>query len=140
MIFDINMDGNFTRKARLVAGSQKTAPPSSITCSSVVYKDSVTIVFILESLNELDTFAHDIGNAYLNAKCREKVWIDVGTDFGTEKGMVMIIARALYGLKSSGSAWRAKLADTLMLLGYKSSKADADIWMKQDFNPNGDLY
>ena len=29
----------------------------------------------------------------------------------------MIIARALYGLKRSGAAWRAKLAETLMLLG-----------------------
>ena len=28
MIFDINMDGKFTRKAILVAGGHKTAPPS----------------------------------------------------------------------------------------------------------------
>ena len=27
-----------------------------------------------------------------------------------------------------------------MLLGYKSSEADADIWMKRDFKPNGDPY
>ena len=52
----------------------------------------------------------------------------------------MIIARALYGLKSYGTVGRAKLAENLMLLGYKSSEADADIWMKQDFNPNGDSY
>ena len=61
---------------------------------------------------------------------------EAGTEFGNEKGMVMIIARALYGLKRSGATWRAKLAETLMLLGYKSSEADADVWMKQDFNTN----
>ena len=27
-----------------------------------------------------------------------------------------------------------------MLLGYKSSEADADVWMKRDFNPNGYPY
>ena len=27
-----------------------------------------------------------------------------------------------------------------MLLGYKSSEADADVWMKRDFRPNGDPY
>ena len=52
--------------------------------------------------------------------------------------MVIIIARSLYGLKRSGAAWRAKPAETLMSLGYKSSEADADVWMKRDFNPNGD--
>ena len=41
--------------------------------------------------------------------------------------MVMIISRGLYELKSSGAAWRGKLAETLMSLGYKSSYADADI-------------
>ena len=52
----------------------------------------------------------------------------------------MIIERAIYGLKSSGDAWRSKIAGTLMLLGYKSSEADADVWMKRDFRPNGDPY
>ena len=31
--------------------------------------------------------------------------------------MVMIIARALYGLKRSGTAWRGKLAENIMSLG-----------------------
>ena len=54
--------------------------------------------------------------------------------------MVIIIARALYGFKSSGSAWRGKLAETLMSLGCKSSEADADVWMNWDFKPNGYPY
>ena len=66
--------------------------------------------------------------------------IESGTEFGTENGMVLIIARAIYGLKSSGAAWRSELAETLMSLGYKSSQADADVWMKRDFNTNGYLY
>ena len=52
----------------------------------------------------------------------------------------MIITRALYGLKSSGAAWREKPAETLISLGYKSSNADADVWMKWDFKPNGYPY
>ena len=52
----------------------------------------------------------------------------------------MIIARALYGLKSYCSIWRAKLSDTLMLLGYKPYEADSGVWMKQYFKPNGDPY
>ena len=40
-------------------------------------------------------------------------------------GTIMIIAKeALYGLKSSGAAFRAPLADTLYYLNYKPSKVD----------------
>lgn len=35
-VFDIKMDGNFTRKARLVAGGHMSDEPSSVTYSSVV--------------------------------------------------------------------------------------------------------
>ena len=73
MIFDINMDGNLTRKAILVADGHTTPPTSSITYSSVVSREIVRISFILASLNDLDIFACDIDNAYLNIKCREKL-------------------------------------------------------------------
>ena len=48
------------------------------------------------------------------------------TEFGTERRVVMIIEIAPYGINSSGAAWRAKLAETLISLGYKSSKSDSD--------------
>ena len=69
MIFDIKMDGKFTCKARLVAGGHKAAPPSSITYSSVVTRETVRLAFIISGLNDLDICACDIGNAYLNAPC-----------------------------------------------------------------------
>ena len=67
-------------------------------------RESVRIVFILASLNYLDIFVRDIVNAYFNSKCGGKLWTEAGTEFGTEKGIVMIISRALYVLRSSGAA------------------------------------
>ena len=52
MIFDIKMDGQFTRKDWYVDGGHTTDPPSSITYYSVVSRDSVRIAFILASLND----------------------------------------------------------------------------------------
>ena len=46
----------------------------------------------------------------------------------------------IYVLERSGAAYRVKLAETLILIGYKSSKVDADVWMKWDFNTNGEPY
>ena len=140
MIFDIKMDGKFTRKARLVADGHKTDPPSSITYSSVVSRDSVRIGLTMASLNGLDVFACDIGNAYLNANCRERLWTVAGPEFGSESGSIMIIVRALYGLKSSGAAWRSKLAETLRGMLYFPSESDPDVWLKRDTKPDGMPY
>jgi hypothetical protein len=126
MIFDVKMD--FTRKARFVAGGHMTNPPAAITNSGVVSRDSVRIAFLLAALNDVDLLATDIGNAYLNAPAREKVYTTAGPEFGPElEGRAVLIVRALYGLKSSGAAWRAHLADTLRQLGYKSCLADPDV-------------
>ena len=73
MIFDINMDGRFNRKAILVANSHTKAPPSSVTYSSVVSRDIVGIAFLLAPLNEFYIFAYDIGNSYLNVNRRQKI-------------------------------------------------------------------
>ena len=62
MIFYIKMNGNFTRKLRLVDEGHTTAPLSSITYSSDVSRESVGVEFILMSLIFLDIFACDICN------------------------------------------------------------------------------
>jgi hypothetical protein len=111
MIFEVKMD--FTRKARFVAGGHWTAPPASLTYSSVVARDSVRLCFLIAALNDLELLAADIGNAYLNADTRERVHTTCGPEFGREQGRIAIIRKALYGLKSSGVAWRAHLASTL---------------------------
>ena len=127
MIFDIKMVGRFTCKTRYVASSHTTDPPSAITYYNGVYIDSVRIVFTLAALNDVEIRAAGIGNAYLNAKCRENIWTVAGTEFGSEKGKAMLVFRALYGLKSSGAAWRQMLSQTQRDLGYASSKADPDV-------------
>jgi len=108
-----------------------TDPPSSITYSSVVSRESVRIIFILASFLDLEILSCDIGNAYINAPCREKIWCVAGPEFGPEdEGSVLIIERALYGLKPSDAAWRAMLAQTMRDLGYKSCLADPDVWIR----------
>ena len=46
----------------------------------------------------------------------------------------MIIEPTLYELKSSGAAWRATLAGTMKLLGYRPTKSDLDVYLKE--HPN----
>ena len=139
MIFDVKSD--FSRKARLVAGGHMTDPPSSITYASVVSRESVRLAFLIAALNDLDILAADIGNAYLNAPVREKIYITCGKEFGPFEGRKAKIVRALYGLKSSGAAWRSHLAEVLRdNLGFTSCKADNDVWYRAATKSDGTRY
>ena len=52
----------------------------------------------------------------------------------------MKIARALYGLKSSGAAWRSTLAQTMEALGYRPTQADPDVWIRRATKKDGSDY
>ena len=72
----------------------------------------------------------------------EKIWTTLGDEWGPElAGKKALIVRAIYGLKSSGAAFRAHLADCMQHLGYKPCMADQDLWMKAQTDPrNGHSY
>lgn len=140
LIFDIKLSENFRRKARFVAGGHTTSAPSSITYSSVVSRDSVRIALTIAALNDLKVVSCDIQNAYLTAPCREKIYTIAGPEFGSDEGSIMIVKRALYGLKSSGAAFHSYLAEILYDLGYKPSKGDPDVWLRPAVKPDGHQY
>jgi len=140
MIFDIKMAGEFTRKARLATGGHTTEMPDSSTYSSVVSRESIRVAFLLAALNDLELFAADVGNVYLSVPCREKIWTRARKEFGSNEGCIMIIVRALYGLKTSGVAWRVTFAEKLTERGYKSTKANPDVWIQKSVKPNGFQY
>lgn len=52
-----------------------------------------------------------------------------GAEFGHLQGKVLIVTKALYGLKSSGAAFQVFLVERLDGIGFKSSIADPDVWM-----------
>jgi hypothetical protein len=72
-------------------------------------------------------------------KC-EKVYTTAGLEFRSNAGRPAIIVRALYGLKSSGARWRDHLASILRQEGFKSSLADADVWLRKARKPCGFIY
>jgi Reverse transcriptase (RNA-dependent DNA polymerase) len=108
-VFDIKMD--LTKKARLVARGSMTETTKEETFASVVSRDTVRIFFLLVALNDLELLSCDIQNAYLAAPNKEKVWTSFTDQLGLEyTGKRAIIAKALYGLRSSGRSFRDYLA------------------------------
>ena len=128
MIFDVKIGENFHRKAWLVLGRHTTEAPATLTYSSVISRDSVSIALTVAALNELEVMACDIQNAYLTADCHETIWTRAGLEFGSEASTIMFICKALYGLRSSGAAFCAHLAETLYDIRFVPTRADPDIW------------
>ena len=85
---------------------------------------------LIGEINGLDIMAGDVGNAYLEAYTKEKVYFIAGPEFGELEGCLMIVVKALYGLRTSGARFHDRLADVLRELGFHPCLMDGDLWMK----------
>jgi hypothetical protein len=123
-------------KARLVADGHLTDVPVDSVYSGVVSLKGLRMLLFLAELNALQTWATDIGNAYLEAKTSERVYIIAGPEFGILQGNTLIIYKALYGLRTSGLRWHERFSIVLKSEGFTQCIAEPDIWMRA----NGELY
>ncbi len=94
-------------------------------------RESIRITFTYAALNNLDIFAADIKNAYLQAPSLQKDCIVCGPQFGLENvGKLALIHRAIYGGKSAGKDFRKHLRSCMRHLDFVSCPADPDVWMR----------
>lgn len=100
------------------------------TRATVVKGISVRLLDIVADAQNLDVLVGDIGNAFIQAKTKEKIYTRCGSEFGDRAGCIAIIMRALYGLTTSAERFRTLLADFLRTLGFKPSRFDRDVWMR----------
>jgi hypothetical protein len=103
LVFVVKHDGR--QKSRLCANGNLTEVPLNIVYSGVVSLKSLRTVIFLAELNGLETWATNIGNAYLETETLEKVFTIAGPEFGELEGHTLITFKALYGLRSSGLRW-----------------------------------
>ena len=140
LVFDVKLGENFRRKARYCADGHKTGAPASVTYSTVVSRDSVRILLTVAALNDLDILGADVQNAFLTAPNKEKCWMIAGSEFGPEEGKTFLVVKALYGLKSASFSFRSYMAEKLTSMGFQSSLADPDVWLRAATKGDGEAY
>ena len=140
LIFDVKM--SLERKARWVLDGHLTETPDEIsTYAGVVSRESIRIALTYAALNGLDVWASDIRNAYIQAPSSRKDYIICGPEFGLENvGRVALIRRAVYGGKTAGRDYRNHLRECMDHLGFKSCRADPDVWMREAVKNDGSEY
>ena len=124
-IYDVKYDGR--HRARLVADGHLTDLPTDSVYSGVVSLRGLRMFLFISELNGLIVWATDVGSAYLEAFTNEMVCIIAGPEFGALQGHLLLISRALYGLRSSGARWHDRLSDVLRNKGFTPCIAEPDI-------------
>ena len=125
MVYDVKHDGR--HKSRLVAGGHLTNPSSESVYSGVVSLRGIRLITFLAELIMLELWGADVGNAYLEARTKEKVYIIGGPEFDALEGHTLIIYKALYRLPTSGICWHQRFADVLRSIDFLPCKAENDI-------------
>ena len=73
----------------------------------------IKLVSLLEELNGLDSWVAFVGNAYLEAKTKEKTCVIAELEFIPLKDHFSIVTKSLHGLHASGLFCYERLADYL---------------------------
>jgi hypothetical protein len=129
LVFAVKHDGR--HKARMCADGNLTDVPANSVYAGVVSLRGLRMCIFIAELNGMEAYATDIGNAYLEALTQEKVCIKAGPEFGEREGHLLIIYKALYGLRSSGKEFGDLLATCLKELGFFQSLAEPEIFMRE---------
>jgi reverse transcriptase-like protein len=119
-------------KSRLVARgfSQKPGVDYADTYAPVARYDSLRILIALLrpgwTLHQID-----FDTAYLNSSLVETIYMKCppGYDFGDS---VLLLRKAIYGLKQSGRRWYGTLSDSLLKMGFIQAHFDPCVFHKDD--------
>ena len=74
----------------------------------------------------------DVGNAFLNAPTDENVHAVAGEEFGELQGFIVEIIRSLHGISMSSRSFALCLGNFMRTLGFASTIAGPDTWIKKD--------
>ena len=128
IVYDVKHDGH--HRARMVAAGHLTEVPVESVYSGVISLRGIHLMILLAEMNQMETWGTDISSAYLEALTKEKLFVRAGPEFGELEGHVLLVHKALYGLRTSGVRWHERLADCLRGMGFVPCRAEPDIWMR----------
>ena len=132
LVYDVKHDGQ--HRARMVAARHLSEVPVESMYSGVISLRGIRLMIFLAELNQMDAWDTDISSAYLKALTKEKLFVKASPEFGDQEGHILLIEKALYGLRTSGVRWHERLTDCSRGMGFFLCKAEPDIWMQEKTN------
>ena len=100
-MFDVKHYGKV--KAKLVVDGHLTREPNGTVYSGLVSLRNLSLTMFLAELNGLQLWGADVGNTYVQALMKEKLYVVAGPEFAGFQGHVLVMHKALYGTRSGGA-------------------------------------
>ena len=105
-------------KARICVRGDLQAPNDLATRAATLAARIFRTIIALAAVFDLEIVQYDAVNAFVNSQLDEEVYTYFPDGF-KEKGKVLRLKRALYGLRRSPRLWQKELTKTLLTLGFK---------------------
>lgn len=111
-------------KSRLVAGGNRQEPRED-THSPVAKPSTLKLILTIAAEENLYLYQADVKAAYLNAKIDSNIALMLPKGYHPKKtDSVLLLKKAIYGLKESGMLWYKELRSTLIDIGFTQSMND----------------
>ena len=129
--FAVKYDGR--RRARCVAGGHVTPDLEVDMYSGVVdLEDSQAGLHCCKATRPASFIQQTLVQHTSKPILQRRYTLLLDLNLDPKQGQKLIIDKALYGLKSAGASWHAKLADHLCDMGFRPSKADYNLWIRPE--------
>lgn len=128
------------RKARLVAKgfTQRYGIDYQKTFAPVARASSIRLIMALAAKYDLIVHHMDVITAYLNGELDENIYMEkpemLNELLGVEDDKVLLLKKAIYGLKQSGRQWYRKLDEKLRKYGLKPLMTEPCVYFMRNKN------
>ncbi len=104
------------------------------TFTPVAKLTSLRTILALSNEHDLEVHQMDVKSAYLNGALKEEIYMEPPPGFNLPDGMVLKLAKAVYGMKQGGWVWYEDIRETLKQMGYKCTEADHTVFTRADLS------
>jgi hypothetical protein len=104
-----------------VRGDQQQKSGTDETYAATLAGKSFRTLLAIAARFDLELLQYDAVNAFVNAKLQSNVFMKLPPGFrkGGREGRVLLLHKALYGLRIAPLLWQMELGNTLQTLGFK---------------------
>jgi hypothetical protein len=126
--YKFDEDGYLSKfKARLVVRGDLEAAFTDPYAATLAAKHFRALVALAAAFDLL-MFQYDVNNAFLNAKVLRRLYVWTPEGFKDEHGKILLLLRALYGLREAPLLWYQELRSTLRRLGLNPVDNAPCVW------------
>jgi hypothetical protein len=130
-VFKIKRTGTYKARLTVKGYNQIYGLDFDETFSPVARLVNTRMILSIGTSKDYFFKSFDVKSAFPNAELDEEIYMIAPTEMNLKPGQYVRLNKALYGLKQASRAWYKKLTSILVSHGYRQSKLDTCVMLKE---------